>query len=96
METAALVASAVERGNRQGALVAAIEYGTVRRLVSYMGDRRIEVIDENGGRTVLGAEASTGRYYIEIVTGGVPVAGMYLSGTAALMTRDAFASVHTS
>lgn len=94
IDTAALLAAATARGNRQGALVAAIEYGTVHRLVSYMGDRRVEVIDEDGGRTVLGAEASTGRYYIEITSGGVPCAGMYLSGTAALMARDAFATVH--
>lgn len=94
--TAALIATATERGNRQSALAAAIEYGTTRRLVGYMGDRRVEVIAEDGARTVLGAEASTGRYYIQTATGGVARADMYLSGTAALMARDVFAATHAA
>ncbi len=96
MDTATLLAAATERGNRQSALTAAIEYGTTRRLVALMGDRRVEVIAEDGTRTVLGAEASTGRYYIEIATGGVAGVDMYLSGTAALMARDVFAAAYAA
>ncbi len=95
-DTAALLATATARGNRQSALVAAIEYGATRRLIGLMGDRRVEVIAEDGARTVLGAETSTGRFYIENAAGGVARPDMYLSGTAALMARDVFAATHTA